>query len=312
MKNINILFLGGAKRNSLAEAFIKTGNEIGYKVNIFSYELEQNVPIAFIAKIILGKKWDDQNIYKHIKTTIKEYKINIILPFVDPAVSFLAKLKEAITNEVFIPISQYNLVDIFFNKLKSNNWCSENGINIPPQDSIYPMIAKPIRGSASKGIKIINNLKEYNSVRNDDYLIQRYIEGTEYTIDCYVSPTSKRIITIVPRIRLDVQGGESIKSITKKDKEIINFAEEILKKSGLVGPITIQILKEKVSGTIYFMEVNPRFGGAVLTSIAAKANIPLFLLRDYLNIKQKYFGDWDDNLLMIRRFTEYYINANNN
>ena len=34
MRNINILFLGGAKRVSLAERFLAAGNELGIKINV--------------------------------------------------------------------------------------------------------------------------------------------------------------------------------------------------------------------------------------------------------------------------------------
>ena len=312
MKNINILFLGGAKRNSLAEAFIESGKNLGYEINIFSYELDKYVPISFLAKVIIGKKWEDNNVYYHLKTIIEKNKINIVLPFVDPAVLVASKLKRILTNQdVFIPVSSLELVDIFYNKLKSNDWCIKNNFRVPPQNNEYPQIAKPIRGSASKGIIVLKDNKELKRINKDDYLIQKYINGDEYTIDCYVSPISKKIITIVPRIRLDVQGGESIKSITKKDKQMINFAKKVLKKSKLIGPVTIQVIKEKNSNKIYFMELNPRFGGAVLTSIGAGANIPLYLLKDYLKIDMEYTEGWENNLLMIRRFKEYYIYANN-
>ena len=54
-ENINILFLGGAKRVSLAEKFIQEGKELNKNITIFSYELDDNVPISFVGKIIIGR-----------------------------------------------------------------------------------------------------------------------------------------------------------------------------------------------------------------------------------------------------------------
>ena len=57
MKKIRILFLGGAKRVSMAEKFISAGHRVGIEVEIFSYELSREVPIASIAGILTGLRW---------------------------------------------------------------------------------------------------------------------------------------------------------------------------------------------------------------------------------------------------------------
>ena len=54
MRKINIMFLGGAKRVSLAEHFIKSGKRLGREVRIFSYELSSDCPIASIGKVVVG------------------------------------------------------------------------------------------------------------------------------------------------------------------------------------------------------------------------------------------------------------------
>lgn len=308
MKNINILFLGGAKRVSLAEKFIEAGKNLRYNVNIFSYELDENVPISFIGKIIIGKKWNDRKIYDHLEDIIKKYAINIMLPCVDPAIKICARFKKLTKKDVFIPVSEEEKVNIFYNKKNANIWCIRNNIPIPPKELNFPMIAKPLYGSASKGILIISEINHYNELQNkkEEYFIQKYIKGKEFTVDCYVSCINKKIITIVPRVRLETQGGEAIKSITKKHNAIINISKDILKMTGIIGPINIQFIEEEDTGNIYFIELNTRFGGAVLTSIAAGADIPGFLLKNYLGVKQKYYDNWKENLMMIRRFKEYY------
>lgn len=311
MKEINILFLGGSKRISIAEKFIEAGLSLNYKINIFSYELTDKNPIFFIAKeVIIGKKWNEASIYNHIEEVIQTKEIHILIPFVDPATIILSKLKNQIQEKypkVLFAVSDFLQTELFFNKLTANSWCLLNEINVPDQVlDHFPLIAKPKAGSASKGIIIVENVEQLVKIDQRAFLIQKFINGFEYTIDCYVSYEHK-VISITPRSRIEVQGGESIISKTFKEKDIINFSERILKKACLFGAITIQIIIDKSTSEIFFMELNPRFGGGVVTSIGAGANIPLYLLNDYLGIKQEYTENWNDKVLMIRRFNEFFI-----
>lgn len=309
-KNLNILFLGGAKRVSLAERFIKEGKNININLKIFSYELENNPPISFTANIILGLKWDDKNIFRHLQKVTTENNINIIIPFLDFSTIIAAKMKQMEEfKNIFIPVSSLEFCEIFFDKKKANNWCINNNIKIPSnKTNEFPLVAKPIKGSASKGIIIIKNSFDFkNLIERKKYLIQKFISGIEYTIDVYRSTLNNQIISIIPRKRLETQGGESIKSITSYEPDIINFSKDIIEKTDLIGPITIQIIKENKTNEIYYMEINPRYGGAVLNSIEAGANSPKYIINEYFKIKNSKIENWTDRLLMIRRFSENYI-----
>ncbi|MCC7701845.1 ATP-grasp domain-containing protein [Janthinobacterium sp. GW460P] len=307
-KDINILFLGGAKRVSLAEKFIDEGKERGLNVNIFSYELDINVPISLVGEIVIGLRWSDKNLYDHLLETIKTKKINIVLPFLDYATIVSARLKKLVEDkDVFMPVSDEGICEVFFNKRLANEWCIENSINIPSDTNNYPLIAKPIHGSASKGILILESPADFDNLTNkENYLVQKFVKGKEYSVDVYVSVQDKEIVSIVPRIRLETQGGESIKSITLKDERLINFSREIIEKTKLVGPLTLQLIEDSATKELYFMEINPRFGGAVLNSIFAGANSPKYLLNDFYKIKNSYDGNWIDSFLMMRRFSENY------
>ena len=223
-KEIKILFLGGAKRVSLAERFISSGKMLGYEIKIYSYELDRFVPISSIAEIIIGLKWNDEKIYEHLLKTIKEQNINIILPFVDPATIISARL-QTLVNDVFIPVSELSTMEIFFDKYKSNKWFLEQNLNLPlPNDGEFPLIAKPIFGSASKGLIIIRNIEEFETFKKNEniknYLIQRFIDGVEYTVDCYISQQGE-IISMVPRKRIEITGGEVSKAISVRDEVIL-------------------------------------------------------------------------------------------
>lgn len=178
---------------------------------------------------------------------------------------------------------------------------------------MFPVIMKPCTGSASMGIKVINNESEWRAVENkESYVIQQYIANSkEYTVDCYVSQTGE-VISVVPRERLSVAGGEVVNSITRKDEELIALSHKILRSGAFRGPITIQFIRDLDTAWTYVMEINPRAGGGVITSIEAGVDIPLFILKESLGLPLEPVDDWEDNLLMTRYFKEViFKNADN-
>ena len=93
----------------------------------------------------------------------------------------------------------------------------------------------------------------YYSLSN--YHLQHFIYGTEYSVDLYISPHSKKVISVVPRIRLDVLGGEAVKSMTIWDEALIDLSMIVAKKSGLVGPIVIQFIRDNNTKIDYHNQV---------------------------------------------------------
>lgn len=310
-KNIHILFLGGAKRVSMAEHFINAGKSSGKNVKIFSYELDHTVPISSVGKVIKGLKWKDKNILSHLTKIINKNKIDIVIPFVDPSTVIASELNTKSIKNVFIPVCGVKECNVFFDKIKANEWFIDNNFPVPIKTSSFPIIAKPRHGSASIGIKVLNNKMEYDTFvekyPSTNYLFQRYVNAYEYSVDCYVSPVSRKIISIIPRKRIEVTGGEVTKTVTINHKKIINLSSNLLRVAGLVGPVTIQFLEDVKTTDIYIMEVNPRFGGGAPASIVAGANMPLYILNEYLGKGNKPLKKWNKNLLMVRAFREFYL-----
>lgn len=314
--DINILFLGGAKRVSVANHFKKTAADMGHMVNIFSYELDEKVPIACVGKVIIGKRWNEPDLINDLKNKIEENNISIVLPFVDPAIYVASELKKVCSN-VLIPVSEPSICNIMFDKVIAAEWFKEKDINQPnfytdPRTFIYPVILKPRRGSASKGIVVCKTKEELPDTDLSQYLIQDFIaEHTELSVDCYVS--QEGIVTsVVPRIRLETAGGEVVRSKTVKDEAIISQSEKILTSGEFRGPITIQYIKDNNTGKVNVMEINPRLGGGVVTSIGAGSGIIKMILNEFLGNTIVLIKDWKDNTIMVRYFNEVIFYADNN
>ena len=80
MEKVGILFLGGAKRVSMAEKFISAGQSLGVEVAIYSYELSREVPVSAVAGILTGLKWGDPGIYEDLHAKVTSHSISLMVP----------------------------------------------------------------------------------------------------------------------------------------------------------------------------------------------------------------------------------------
>lgn len=308
MKKINIMMLGGARRVSMAELFKRSGERIGREVSIISYELIEQVPIALEGKVVVGLRWSDPNVVADIVRVAKEYEIDIILPFVDGAIEIASKVKPHLP-EVFIPVGDFEVNRTMFDKVSAAKAFEAAGIPIPKTytalSAKMPAIAKPRKGSASRGIRIFHTLDELMQLENfNDYLVQEYLENKEeYTVDCYVSQKGE-ILTVVPRCRLEIMGGEVTRTITCRNAKLDELSKKVINTFNLKGPVTLQFLHDLDKDRYLLMEVNPRLGGGVVCSIYAGAPIADYIIDESRGITLNPCDDWAYNTLMARYLKE--------
>lgn len=310
MSNVTtILMLGGAKRVSLARLFVETGKRMGREVRILSSETLLTVPIACVGTVIEGRRWRDPDILEHLGEVIRREKVDIVLPFVDGAIEVCSRLK-ALHPDVFIPVSDYGVAHAMFDKTAAAELFAAKGIAIPATYAVgscrFPAIMKPREGSASKGIAVVHNGKELAAVAHpENYLIQEYIaDREEYTVDCYVSAISGKVLCTVPRLRISTSGGEVDRTQTCRIPQLISESERILGLLSLSGPVTLQFLHDKPTGRYLLMEINPRLGGGVVCSIRAGADIAEMILTEAEGTEARRADDWRDGALMARYFSE--------
>ena len=132
------------------------------------------------------------------------------------------------------------------------------------------------------------------------YLVQEYIENCdEYTVDCYVSQAGE-ILTVVPRVRLEVMGGEVTRTITCRNATLDKLSRQVIEIFKLRGPVTLQFLHDLDRNRYLLMEVNPRLGGGVVCSIYAGAPITDYIIDESRGITLQPCDDWAYNTLMAR------------
>jgi len=247
----------------------------------------------------------------------KKEKVDAILPAVDEELVVLANHKDEFEKVgIFVVIPGKEVVETCFDKLKTYKFFVQNNIPTPLTfDALkielkkitYPKIIKPRFGRGQHNVYKINNQKELAFFRGyvDKPLLQDYIQGQEYTIDILADFNGK-VLCVVPRKRLDVESGISIKGITGYKKEIIDNCMEIVKKLGITGPANIQCFIDK-DNKLFFTEINPRLAGGVALSIAAGSNILTNLVMLLQGEKVEESLHFKEDLLMLRYWEEKFI-----
>ena len=283
---LNILFLGGAKRVSIARMFKEAAVRAGLEAEIFSYELSREVPVACEATIIEGCRWSDPDILESLNDVCVSRSIDVIIPFVDGAVRVAADYRYRY-GSVFVPTGSPDVAEAMFDKVVAARLFAEKGLPAPatytPGDPCLRLIAKPRHGSASKGIIEIRDLETLDRVlgRGDEYLIQERIDNrNEITVDCYVSVIDGEIKALSPRRRLATAGGEVTDTVTISDSRIDDIVGRTLSSLGLVGAVTVQLIEDLEDGRLMLMEINPRLGGGAVCSVCAGADIPAMIIAE--------------------------------
>ncbi len=288
--SIGILFLGGAKRVSMARKFKASGARMGYDVHIYSYEMTAEVPIACEGTVIVGKRWRDADLYEHLHEVCAANNIRVIVPFVDAAVGVAAEFVKRYPGEVFAPTGTREQAELMFDKVAAAAEFERLQLPIPRTyhagDPCLRLIAKPRHGSASQGIRIVNSIEQLDDVliHANDYLIQERIDNRrELTVDCYVSVLTGRITAVVPRVRNEVSGGEVSRTTVLHLPEADALVRRTLQATGLRGAVTVQLIQDLDDDSLMIMEINPRLGGGAVAAVAAGADLPGMILSEALS-----------------------------
>lgn len=139
---------------------------------------------------------------------------------------------------------------------------------------------KPTQGRGGRGCRTItkDELIREQAFMSEDTLVMQYMPGTEWTVDIYVSREG-RVIYAVPRERIGLAGGISIKGRTVRHAEIEALAADVALALGCRGPVCIQ-LRADAAGTPRLIEINPRLSGGLPITVAAGVNPIDLILRE--------------------------------
>lgn len=298
---MNLLFLGAGKRFTLIEQFFDAAYQEGITLKVFSIEDSHLVPIAQLASIIIGPRFSDPLFFDFLIQTVKSRGIDLVIPNMDAATVVLAKAKKQLSEfGCHAVVSNLNLCEVMVDKVLAEQWFIAHNISVPKRSG-FPFIIKSRKGFGSRDQASVENQRAFDAFfygkDAQDYIVQDFVNGQEYTVDAYVDRTGA-MIAALSRKRLKVVDGEVDISETHHHPGILALTSRILSISGWEGPITLQFIDDGTSITL--IEINPRFGGGVTHSIHAGLDFPRWIIREQLRLPINSPKEWRDGSIMVR------------
>ncbi len=219
------------------------------EVHIVATDMKDNVIGKYLArKFYRIPGADEDNYLNVIGGLYRKENIDVILPQNTLELEILAK------SDMNVCVSKN--VNIANNKGLLYNVAKACGVPIPKSICLNgKVVIKPKIGHGSKGLQIIDA---------GDSLVSEFIEGDEYTVDCYRDDNQ---FIAVPRIRQQMRNGISYETTTIERKDLIKYSKIIAEKLDLKYVFGFQFIEDKL------LECNPRVQGTMIASTFAGANI---------------------------------------
>jgi carbamoyl-phosphate synthase large subunit len=248
--------------------------------------------------------------------------VKLLVPTIDTELEVLADAQEefeAIGTRVHISASA--VVRMARDKAATAGFLTAAGIPAPQTGTVpavlrapeawrWPLILKPIAGSSSTGICIARDLAEFQFAARlrDDFLVQEYWIGREFTINIFFDQ-SGTLRSAIPHWRKETRAGEVSKGITCRHPLMMELSDRlgsVLK--GARGALCFQAIVND-SGEAAIFEINARFGGGYPLAHRAGGAFSRWLLEEAAGRECTATNEWQDGLMMLRYDAAVFASA---
>ncbi len=242
---------------------------------------------SFVDEFLICPRVSDVEAYMAwLHTTTAEKNVTLIIPTVHEELPVLSA--HQLPTDVHVVLSGPFSIEVGSDKTKLYAWADEHLSNnaIPwilakdwtvdwREDDIQ--FIKPRAGRGARGCRTIAKaeLVREQAFLSDDLIVMAFMPGTEWTVDAYVSQAGE-LIYAVPRERIGLAGGISIKGKTVRHPVLESLTKTVAEALQCRGPVCIQWRADN-EGTPRLIEINPRLSGGLPITVAAGVN-PISLI----------------------------------
>ena len=311
MKPLNILITGGGSPGIAGTIYSLRNNYDRRKNKIITVDARSDVVGKYLADgfYTIPKATDTEIYLTSLKKICKEESIDVLLPQNTVELLHLAKNKaDFLQFGTKIIVSEYSNMIVANNKFKLLEICEKIGIPFPKyylassSDELkkaavllgYPeniIVVKPPDSNGSRGIRIIDEKKDYKEAFYNDkptnlfikmnqlldilgenfepLLVMEYLEGDEVTLDVF---RDQQNFVSIPRKRDEIKSGISFQNSAFRDNKLIEYSKIISDYLELKYCFGFQFKYDR-NRIPKILECNPRVQGTMIFSTFMGANI---------------------------------------
>lgn len=314
----NILISSAGRRVALLNIFKEEVKNLKLPSKVFTCDADPTwSPAGSLSdQAFKVSRCTDISFFDEIHRLCQEFDIKLIIPTIDTELSVYSHYANKFRDiGVDIMVSNEHCISIFRDKYKTACVLEKAGVSVPKtfllnselkeKNLRFPLIAKPINGSLSQGISVVYNIAELDSLANDvkkynkKYVLQEFISGTEYTINCFINRKGK-LLSAIPHKRVKVREGEVCFAITEKHSSLQQAAEKlVVNLPGIYGHICFQAMIDE-NNRAFIFEINGRFGGGYPLADKAGGKSAKWILQEVNDLPLDECEDWKEGLKMLR------------
>jgi carbamoyl-phosphate synthase large subunit len=302
-----VLFTCAGQRVDIVSAFARAG------ATTIAADVDPLAPALYHAdRFGLVPRVDDPGYVPALAELVREHDVKLVVPLTDLDPLVLAR-ERAMLGGATVLLPDADIVERVGDKYNAHVLFLERGIASPetwqpeevPADAAFPLLVKARRGFGSRHIYRAEDRRELEFFLGHtpvDSIVQVCCSGEEFSIDV-LCDLEGRCLAAIPRTMIQSKGGESIKGMTVKDWDLIEYGRFVAETLGIVGPATIQCFREG-DGTHQVTDVNLRFGGGFPLPTAAGSRYPeLALALAEGERPGPRLGEFRDGVVMTRFFS---------
>jgi carbamoyl-phosphate synthase large subunit len=320
MKEMTVLITGAgtATCQSVIKGF-RTQDE--FAVRIVTVDMNaQNAGRRFSDAFYTVPAANDPQFLPTVLDVCRQEHVQLLIPIVDYEFATFAENRGTFADiGCRVLVSEPRVIQVCNDKWQAFQFFTQRNVPTPQtwlpdqlegQKLDFPLFVKPrLMGRASIDAYRVASAAELamrlGSI--DQPIVQPAVGGQEYTVDV-LCDFQGRALNGVVRQRIETKSGVSYKGRTVRDRQILDDAVRIAEMLPICGPVNIQCFRD--GDQVWFIEINPRFSGALALSIAAGFNSPHWLLKLLSGQSiQPSIGAYQDGVVMLRYWQEVFTDA---
>ena len=143
-------------------------------------------------------------------------------------------------------------------------------------------------------------------------IVQEFVSGNEYDVVC-VGDGEGGLVGSVPMRKMQLTDkGKAWGGVTVSDSDLDDFVAHAMASLRWRGPCELEIMRSSDDGSLWLIEINPRFPAWVYLSVGAGRNLPWATVRLALGLEVEPMAPAPPGVMFLRhssdqicRFTDY-------